>query len=37
MKDAGWAVLESILAAQVLLLAHEIRKEQRKMSSTGST
>ena len=37
MKDADRVVLESILAAQVLLLAHEMRKEQRKMNSTGST
>ena len=30
MEEADRALLESILAAQVLLLAHEMRKEQRR-------
>ena len=37
MEEADRALLESILAAQVLLLAHEMRKEQRRVSSRGGT
>lgn len=37
MEEADRALLESILAAQVLLLAHEMRKEQRRLSSRGGT
>ena len=37
MEEADRALLESILAAQVLLLAHEMRKERRRMDPRGST
>ena len=37
MEGADRALLESILTAQVLLLAHEMRKEQRRLSSRGGT
>ena len=37
MEEADRALLESILAAQVLLLAHELREEQRRLSSRGDT
>ena len=37
MEEADRALLESILAGQVLLLAQEMRKERRRMDTTGST
>ena len=37
MEEADQALLESIPAAQILLFAHEMRKEQRRVNSRGST
>ena len=37
MEEADRALLESILVVQILLLAHEMRKERGRMDTRGST